>query len=248
MLCSPTTMSEALTAKNRAAFHTTRWTRVCLAKADSEDGRLALAELCDAYYEPVISFLRRAQRDAEEARDLSHAFFAEMLAGGMIHRARQDRGRFRSYLLGAVKHFLSHHRESMSRVKRGGGIGMVPMDADEALEVPDVGHLSPDAEFDRQWAVTVLARALEALRLECRAQGGETLFNAVKPLLTGDSDHGEQGAAAASCGMSIAAFRMAVHRMRRRLRQCVKAEVEGTLDDATMVEEEMQVLFAALGG
>ena len=94
-----------------APFHTTRWTRVCLAKADSEDGRRALADLCDTYYEPVVAFLRCELRDADAARDMSHSFFTEMLAGGTIDRVDQERGRFRSYLLGAVKHFVAHHRE-----------------------------------------------------------------------------------------------------------------------------------------
>jgi hypothetical protein len=84
-----------------APFHTTRWTRVCLAKADCEDGRRALADLCDAYYEPVVAYLRSVFREADAAREMSHAFFAEMLVGGTIHTAERERGRFRSYLLGA---------------------------------------------------------------------------------------------------------------------------------------------------
>lgn len=95
---------------DKGYFYTTRWTRVGLAKTESEEGRIALAELCQAYYEPVVSFLRWELRDADAAREMSHAFFAEMLAGGTIASADRGRGRFRSYLLGAVKHFLSHHR------------------------------------------------------------------------------------------------------------------------------------------
>ncbi len=233
---------------NPAAFQTTRWTRVCLAKADSEDGRAALADLCAAYYEPVVAFLRGELRDADAARELSHAFFAEMLAGGTIHTADRERGHFRSYLLGAVKHFLSHHRESAQRIKRGGGMDMVSMDDDEVSAVPDAGQTSPDAEFDRQWAVTVLARGLEALRQECQAEGRAAFFEKVKPWLTGDAIHGEQADLAAACGLNLDAFRMAVHRLKKRLRQCVKAEVAGTLDDPAMAQEEMQSLFAALGG
>ena len=92
------------------SFHTTRWTQDRQAKAESHDGRRALADLCDVYYEPVVTFLRCELRDADMARDLSHAFFAEMLAGGTIGAAEREQGRFRSYLLGAVKHFLSHQR------------------------------------------------------------------------------------------------------------------------------------------
>ncbi len=100
-------------------FHTTRWTRVCLAKADSEEGRRALADLCDAYYEPVVAYLRSVLRDADAARDMSHAFFVAILEGGRIHSADRQRGRFRAYLLGAVKHFLAHDRVAAQRMKRG---------------------------------------------------------------------------------------------------------------------------------
>jgi RNA polymerase sigma-70 factor (ECF subfamily) len=219
-----------------------------LAKADSEDGRMALADLCAAYYEPVVAFLRCYLRDAEAARELSHAFFSEMLAGGAIHTADRARGRFRSYLIGAVKHFLSHQREAAQRVKRGRGVAPVAMDDDEVHAVADARQVSPDAEFDRQWAITVLARGLEALRLECRAEGRESFFAQVQPLLNGDAAHGGQAEIAAACGLNPEAFRMAVHRLKKRLRQCVKAEVAATLEDPAMVQEEMEALFAALGG
>jgi len=238
-------------ADARRDFLTTRWTQVSRAKADSPEGRRALAELCDAYYEPVAEFLRYELRDAEAARDLAHDFFASTLNGGAIVHAQQERGRFRSYLLGAVKHFLSHHREAARRLKRGGGaesFSLNDTDAGEARSIPDGGVLSPDAAFDRQWAVTVLNRGLDALRSECMADGLAAFFERVKPLLTGDSVHGEQAGLAAACGMNLVAFRMAVHRMKKRLRECVKAEVAGTLDDPAMVQEEMLTLFAALGG
>ena len=124
----------------------------------------------------------------------------------------------------------------------------ISLDEDEMSAVADARQVSPDAAFDRQWAVTVLTRGLEALRLECQVDGREAFFDDVKPLLTGDAAHGGQAEMAAACGMNIDAFRMAVHRLKKRLRQCVKAEVAGTLDDPAMVQEEMQTLFAALGG
>ena len=231
-------------------FRTTRWTQVSRAKADSLEGRRALAELCDAYYEPVAAFLRCQLRDADAARDLTHDFFANMLAGGAIARAGQERGRFRSYLLGAVKHFLSHHREAARRLKRGGGaqnISLNDTDAGEARSVADASVLSPDAAFDRQWALTVVARALEALRCECVAEGRADFFEQVKPWLTGDAARGDQTALAAGCGMNLNALKVAVHRLKRRFRQLLKAEVVGTLDDPGLVEVEMRALFAALG-
>jgi RNA polymerase sigma-70 factor (ECF subfamily) len=219
-----------------------------LAKAESEEGRQALADLCEAYYAPVVAFLRCELRDAEAARELSHAFFAGMLAGGTIRTAEQERGRFRSYLLGAVKHFLSHHRESALRMKRGGGVAPVSIEDDAVGAMPDPQQLSPAAAFDRQWALTVLSRGLEALRTECRQEGRQDLFERVKPLLTGDGEYGAQSEIAEACNLNLEAFRMTVHRLKKRLRQFVKAEVAGTLEDPARVQEEMEALFAALGG
>jgi RNA polymerase sigma-70 factor (ECF subfamily) len=232
-------------------FRTTRWTQVSRAKADSPEGHRALAELCNAYYEPVAAFLRCALREGEAARELAHDFFANMLAGGAITRAQQERGRFRSYLLGAVKHFLSHHREAGRRLKRGGGgenISLHDTDAGEARSVADASVLSPDAAFDRQWALTVVARAPESLRNECVAEGRLDFFEQVKPWLTGEAAHGDQAALAATCGMNANALKVAVHRLKRRFRQLLKAEVAGTLDDPALVAAEMRDLFAALGG
>lgn len=220
---------------------------MCLAKADSEDGRRALADLCDAYYEPVVAYLRSVFRDADAAREMSHAFFAEMLGGGTINTADRERGRFRSYLLGAVKHFAGHQQEAAQRMKRGGGMEAVSLDDEEAAKVPDVRLLPPDAEFDRQWAMTVIARGMEALRAECASEGRGAFFDSVSGILNGHASHGDQTALAVSCGMSFDAFRMAVSRLKKRLRQCVKSEVAGTLENPAAVQDEMETLFAALG-
>jgi len=232
-------------------FRTTRWPQVRRAKAGSPEGRRALAELCGAYYEPVAAFLRCELREGDAARELAQDFFANMLAGGAIVHAEQARGRFRSYLLGAVKHFLSHYREAGRRLKRGGGVENISLndtEAGEARSVADAGVLPPDAAFDRQWALTVVARALEALRGECVSEGRADFFEQVKPWLTGDAARGDQTALAASCGLNASALKIAVHRLKRRFRQLLKAEVAGTLDDPALVAAEMRDLFAALGG
>jgi RNA polymerase sigma-70 factor (ECF subfamily) len=208
--------------------------------------------LCDAYYEPVVAYLRRVLGDADAARDMSHAFFADMLAGGTIQTADPERGRFRFYLLGAVKHFLAHRREAEQRLRRGGGVRPLSLNADTegmpALEVADSGRMSPEAVFDRQWAVTVLARAMDALQQECASEGKAKLFEHLRPWLLGESVHGEQAAAAEALGLSAAAMKVAVHRMRHRFRHCVKVEVAGTLKDESAVEDEMRALLVALGG
>lgn len=231
-------------------FCTTQWTQVSRAKMDSPEGRRALAELCTAYYEPVATFLCYTLRDADAARDIAHEFFAHMLSGGAIAQAEQERGRFRSYLLGAVKHFLSHHRESARRLKRGGGVESISLNDSEVGAdnwLADVSRLSPDVAYDRKWALSVIARALDAVRLECIAEGRADFFEHVKPWLTGEASHGDQVALATRCGMNANALKVAVHRMKQRFRHLLKAEIAGTLEDPTQVEAEMRVLFAALG-
>ena len=233
-----------------ADFRTTRWTQVSRAKADSAEGREALADLCEAYYEPVVAFLRCQLRDADAAREMTHEFFARVLAGDALASAERERGRFRSYLLGAVKHFLAHQRAAPLRLKRGGGAECVSLDDHEKTEawtVADSSVLTPEVAFDRQWALTVLERALEALRLECVAEGRGGFFEKVIPWLTGEAGRGDQVTLAANCGLSEAACKVAVHRMKRRFRQSVKAEVACTLDDPGEAEAEMRLLFAALG-
>lgn len=222
------------------------------AKDDSHSGRQALAELCEAYYEPVLAYLRGRLRDEDRAREATHAFFAHFLAGGSMEAADPERGRFRFYLLGAVKHFLAHQREAEMRLKRGGGTQTFSLDAEpphsSSPSVPADPQLTPEAAYDRQWAVTVLARALGALQAECKAQGKEELFEQLRPSLLGEAVHGEQSAAAQSLGLSAAALKVAAHRLRHRFRQHVKAEIAGTLRDRAAVDDEMRSLFAALGG
>lgn len=230
------------------SFHTTRWTQVRHAKLDSDDGRRALADLCDVYYEPVLAFLRCELRDADAAREMTHEFFAQLLAGGGIARAEREHGRFRSYLLGAVKHFLSHQRGAAQALKRGGGVVPVSMDDDASAvrAIPDARQTSPDAAFDRQWALTVLAQAMNQLRAECAAEGRAAQFEALKPWLMGNAAHGDQAALAADHGLGVSALKMAVKRLRQRFRECLQAEIAGTVDDAAMVQEEMRALLAVL--
>lgn len=231
-----------------AAFHTTRWTQIRQAKADSDEGRQALADLCAAYYEPVLAFLRADLRDPDAAADTAHEFFAQLLAGGSIAQAERRHGRFRSYLLGAVKHFLSHQREAAHSLKRGGGTLPVSLDDDtsSARSIPDARQISPDAAFDRQWALTMLAQALQALRAECSAAGKTAHFEALKPWLMGGAAHGDQAALADSCGMTLSALKMAIQRLRQQFRQCIHSQIASTLDDPAMVQEEMRMLMAAL--
>jgi DNA-directed RNA polymerase specialized sigma24 family protein len=229
-----------------AAFHTTRWTRVCAAKLDCEDGRRALADLCDAYYEPVLAFLRCELREADAAQDAAHAFFEQVLSRGGMQAAEPERGRFRSYLLAAVKHFVSHQREAVRRQKRGGGVPHATLDDTEARQVPDLLQFSPDHEFDRQWALAVLRHGLDRLRRECADEGKESVFDRIQPWLSGGAETGDQAALAAELGINLNSLKSHVHRLKRRFRALVKDEIAGTLVKGGSVADELAVLFAAL--
>lgn len=233
-------------------FVTTRWTRVCRAKEDSDDGRRALSELCEAYYEPVVAYLNAAVQSPERARELAHAFFAGILAGGAVAGASPEQGRFRSYLLGAVRHFLARRWESEARLRRGGGTTTVSFDAGmagaESFVEPVDGGETPEAAYDRRWAMTALALALEALRRECEREGKRSLFERVSPWLLGEATHGEQVAAASELRMGISAMKVATHRMRHRMRQCLREVIAGTLRDPALVDEEMRSLMESLRG
>ena len=234
------------------SFHTTRWTQVVRAKQRSNEGRDALQALCAAYYSPVLVFLRREGRDRDAAREMAHEFFERVLEGEAIGGADRMRGRFRSYLLGAVKHFLGHRREAEQRLRRGGGVKplSVEMESEDspALAIADEENLPPDAAFDRQWALTVLTRSLRLLRQECETAGCAELFNQLQPWLTGEAGHGDQAALAATLGMNMNSLKSAVRRLKQRFRALVKAEIGSTLEDEVSVDDEMNTLFAALRG
>ena len=224
------------------AFAATRWTLVVQAQGRTPEARAALSDLCAAYYTPVQEFIRQWLRGADQADDLTQEFFAEILSRGGVDGAVPERGKFRSFLLGAVKHFLSHARERERTLKRGGGVEFQPLDA--GSDVPDAA-LPPDAAFDRQWALTLLSRAMDALEAQFAVEEKADSFRVLKPWLTGEAET-PQSAAAVALGLSETAVKVAIHRLRQRFRQQLRTELAATLDSAAMVEEEMGHLFAAL--
>jgi RNA polymerase sigma factor (sigma-70 family) len=210
----------------------------------------ALSELCEAYYQPVLRFLRREGRDEDSARELTQDFFARILQRGDLGAADPKRGRFRSYVLGALKHFLADQREYARREKRGGGITPESLDngTDTApgLEVADPAARPPEAWFDREWALSVMARALEALAGEFQHAGKSDQFETLKPWLAGETPSLSQAGAAAQLGLSEGAVKVTIHRMRKRFRELVKLEISQTLPDPSDVDDELRHLIAAL--
>ena len=235
-----------------SAFATTHWTRVLAARGDSTEARAALSDLCAAYYQPVVAFLCCGGRTTDAARDLAHQFFARILERNGLDGADPQRGRFRSYLLGAVKHFLHLAREREERTKRGGGqehLALAPAtDTSPGLDPPDPSGLTPDVYFDRQWAVTVLDRALTAMERELADAGQYRELEVLKPWLTGDCQgcSQSQADAARELTMSEGAVKVAIHRLRRRFREAVRQEIASTLNNAADVPSEMEHLLAVL--
>lgn len=225
-----------------SSFHDTRWTLVSRSRGSDTQASAALSELCEAYYAPVVAFLRREGREEDAARELAHDFFAKLLAGGAIEGAKPERGKFRSYLLGALRHFAADQRDKSLAAKRGSGLEHAEMDD----EMADGVAAMPDAEFDRQWALTVLARSLSRLEAEMASEGKIAHFEALKPWLTAEADSTPQTVAAEKLGLSVEAVKVAVHRLRKRFREAVKAEIAQTVSDAADVREELDALMAAL--
>lgn len=234
-----------------SSFHDTRWTLVSRSRGSDEQARSALSELCEAYYAPVVAFLQRNGREEDVARDLAHDFFAKLLGGGAIEGADPLRGKFRSYLLAALKHFAADQRDRAHAAKRGGGqmhavIDHEPETTGAGLQIADSSVEAPDAAFDRQWALTVLARGMARLEAEMRNDGKVGQFDVLKPWLTADGDATPQSSAAEKLGMSVEAVKVAIHRLRKRFRDAVKAEIAQTVSEASTVREELDALMAAL--
>ena len=234
------------------AFAPTRWTLVLRARGQSVEARAALSELCEAYYQPVLRFLRREGRDEEAAREFTQEFFARVLGGSGFDQAHPEHGRFRSYLLGALKHFLADQRKRQQRLKRGGGWAAESLDAlgseDESgsMQIADTSLPAPEAFFDREWALALLARALSVLEKEFNAGGKTGQFDALKPWLMGEAPSMSQADAARRLGLSEGAVKVTVHRLRKRFRDAIRAEISQTLRDPSLIDEELRHLIASV--
>ncbi len=228
-------------------FLTTRWTQVLAAQGASTHAGTALADLCAAYYAPVQSYIARSAHDLGDARDLTQEFFARLLAGRLIAGAEREKGRFRGYLLGAVKHHLADTRDRLRAAKRGAQHEHVPMDAgtdtSPGQEYSAPEPQTPDTFFDRQWCLAVLDHALAALAAEHERQGKIEQFQLLKPWLTGDAASANQSETFVKLGLSEGAAKVAIHRLRRRFRDLVKAEIAQTVCTEEEVREELRYLI-----
>jgi RNA polymerase sigma factor (sigma-70 family) len=232
-------------------FTTTHWSLVEAAKPDEASrtrAREALEELCRAYWYPLYAFVRGRGYSAIDAQDLTQAFFARFIETGGFASGDRARGRFRSYLLGAMKHFLANEWHRAQTQKRGGQVRFIEWDAlDPEARYAEATAPSDNPEylFDREWALQTVAGALQALRGEMAQAGKSEQFDALKGGLTGQEEL-PRGQIAARLGLSEGAVKVAVHRLRRRYRELLRAAVAETVSDEADLDEEMRYLVAVL--
>ena len=231
----------------RGRFATTHWSLVLAAGgSESEQSREALAMLCQLYWYPVYVFIRRHERSADEAGDLTQEFFVRVLDKSYLKQADPQRGRFRSFLLACLRHFLSNEADRARTVKRGGRHVILPLEietGEQRYQLEPRDELTPEKVFDRRWTLTLLERVLAQLRIEQVDHGKEQLFEALKEFLTGDSEGVPYSVAGRKLGMSDDAVKVAVHRLRRRFRDLLTAEVAQTVSDPKDVRDEIRHLI-----
>ena len=240
---APETESATPTARE---FHTTRWSIVVSAQGEGSGVREALAKLCHTYWFPLYAFVRRQGVSSHDAQDLTQEFFARLLEKGWLGSVQRERGRFRSWLLASMKHFLANEWERSRAGKRGGGA--VPFSFDELDAESRLAHEpatdSAEKIYDRRWAMTLLDTVMARLRTEMAGAGKLAHFEALKFCLTGEKNaYAEVGARLA---MSEGAVKVAVHRLRERYRALLRAEIAETVATPEEIEDELRALLATL--
>ena len=234
----------------RGGFATTRWTTVNAVRQTSESQAAnALGELCEAYWPPLYAFLRRRGYRPEEAQDLTQGFFARLLETGSLRTADPARGRFRSFLLTALKRYVINEHERSTAARRGGGHAHFSLDFDQAERVyasePSTDE-TPERLFDRRWATIALDRALQRLRAEYIGLGQTPLADALLPYLTDTGELPPYRVMAARLEISEGAVKVAVHRMRHRYGGILRSEIAETVLGEEEVEAELRELLRAV--
>lgn len=231
-------------------FLTTRWSLVLAAGGEgSSASRQALEELCSSYWYPLYGYVRRTGRGPEEAADLTQDFFALVLERRDVSAADPSRGRFRSYLLGALKNFLANAWHKETAQKRGGAARLISIDAQDAEQrftAESNTERSPEGEFARTWALTLLEQVLGKLRRDYEAADKGELFGVLQPTLTAVRDSLSYRDLGEQLDMREGAVKVAVHRLRQRYRELLRSEIAATVAEPNEIEDEIRGLFEAL--
>lgn len=246
----------ALSAREPAGdgsrFATTHWS-VVLAAADpaSTESRAAFGALYQAYSQPLYGFVRRRGHSPADAQDLLHDFFQALIEKNYLKSVIRERGRFRAFLLGSLRHFLANDWHRNHRAKRGGAVAILSLDqlladAERQFQVAALEGPEPAVLFDREWAHALLAKVIQALRREWEGQGRAEQFATLRVFLTRPGDAASYQAAGHSLGLNAGAVKVAVHRLRQRFREVLHREVAGTVGPAGDVEDELRHLVNVL--
>jgi RNA polymerase sigma-70 factor (ECF subfamily) len=230
-------------------FPATQWSLVTRAARPNREARAALEDLCGRYWYPLYAYARRHVRAPEEAQDLVQAFFAQLLEKQVLAAADRQRGRFRAFLLTALRNFLANQREKQRAVKRGGGRWTVSLDlaTSEARYAREpAAPLTPERMFERQWALAVLDLVMGRLQAEQAAAGRQRQFEALKGCLSGESSL-SASEAARRLNLTPEATRQALHRLRKRYRELLREEIAQTVVAPDEIDDELRALRAALG-
>lgn len=245
-------MARAVSETRDRKFPTTRWSVVVSARGASTLGaRDALGTLCENYWYPLYAFARKRGAQPSEAEDLTQAFFTRLLERRGLPEVGESRGRFRHYLLACFRNHWANTRREASAEKRGGGRRVLSLDVEEGearYAREPVDTLTPEKLYDRQWALTILERALRGVEAQLRAAGHGELFDAIGPLLSGASHDLTYADLAARLGSTAEAVRAAVYRARRRYADLVRAEIAQTVTDPSEIESEVAALMEAVRG
>ena len=245
----PGVQDEGQEHESRAGFATTRWSLVRRARREGDQAaREALAELCSLYWAPVHRYIRRRGHDEEQARDHTQAFFTSLIEGGHFDAVDASRGRFRAWLLGCAKHFLSNAAARSRTWKRGGAQQLLSLDFDAQSELPlaDERALDPEAAFAREWTLALLQRVLQELESEYTSAGQAELFGALRSRLLPGGEEPAFQQLAERFGRSAGSLKTAAHRLRRRYAELLRRQVADTLEDQSELEDELRGLFESV--
>jgi RNA polymerase sigma-70 factor (ECF subfamily) len=236
--------------QNPARFATTHWSVVVAAgRHSSPQAREALATLCRTYWYPLYVFVRRQGFSAEESQDLTQEFFARLLEKDFLAVVDREKGRFRSFLLAACKHFLSNERDKARAKKRGGDRELISFDVGQAesrYRLEPAHDLTPEKLYERRWAMTLLDQVLALLKNESVQAGKADQFAHLKAFLTGHKGETSYQEVAEKLGMTLGAAKVAAHRLRKRYRELLHEEIAKTTSDTDSIEDEIRELFRAL--
>ena len=234
----------------RAGFVATHWSVVLASgRSDTPHARAALENLCEAYWHPLYAYVRRRGYPPEDAKDLTQEFFARLLKRNAVAGVSPEKGRFRSFLLASMNHFLADEWDKVRAQKRGGGqVIFVDLEsAETGLGGQSAEELTPEKAFERRWATTLLEQVYRQLEQEHRKQGKGQLFDVLRPVLAGASKDAPYAELARRLNMSEGAVKVAVHRFRQRYRELLRETIADTVSGPEDVEDELRYLFRALG-